>query len=93
MPQIDGNPSNPVHSQQSLIQKWLEVSERLPAALANWNEKALDRHCLPHPVLGKLTVREMLFFTLYHNTHHVNDVERLLASGVPMNPIRELSPK
>lgn len=25
-----------------------------------------------------MTVREILFFTLYHNMHHVNDVQRLL---------------
>lgn len=26
--------------------------------------------------LGKLTVREMLFFTLYHNLHHAQNVAR-----------------
>jgi hypothetical protein len=34
---------------------------------------------LPHPLLGKLTVREMLFFTLYHQRHHVAVVERRIA--------------
>jgi hypothetical protein len=31
---------------------------------------------MPHPLLGKLTVREMLLFTLYHNLHHVQNVAR-----------------
>ena len=35
-----------------------------------WSERALDRYRLPHPLLGRLTVREMLLFTLYHSVHH-----------------------
>ncbi len=81
VPQIDGNPSDPRQVQQGLIQKWNEVSARVPAVLATWNDSVLDQRSLPHPILGKLTVREMLFFTLYHNTHHVSDVERLLAEN------------
>jgi hypothetical protein len=43
----------------------------LVATASGWPERALDRCRLPHPLLGKLTVREMLAFTLYHNLHHV----------------------
>jgi hypothetical protein len=39
----------------------------------------MDYHVLPHPLLGPLSVREMLFFTVYHNTHHVLNVQRLRA--------------
>jgi hypothetical protein len=46
------------------------------AALARWPERSLDRLRLPHPGIGLLTVREMAFFTLYHNTHHVLGVAR-----------------
>lgn len=60
--------------------------ERAAAALLealeaeSWSEKWLDRVRLPHPLLGKLTVREMLFFTLYHNLHHLHGVQRRLDS-------------
>jgi hypothetical protein len=43
----------------------------LVATASGWSERALDRCRLPHPLLGKLTVREMLLFTAYHNLHHV----------------------
>ena len=43
----------------------------LAESVARWGERSLDRLRLPHPGLGPLTVREMAFFTLYHNTHHV----------------------
>ena len=34
-------------------------------------EPALDKYQVPHPLLGMLTLREMLFFMVYHNLHHV----------------------
>ncbi|WP_420629742.1 DinB family protein [Candidatus Leptofilum sp.] len=64
--------------QTRILAKWQEKGDALHAALQKWDEKALDNYLLPHPLLGKLTVREILFFTLYHNLHHVNDVQRLL---------------
>jgi len=33
---------------------------------------SVDQYQLPHPVLGKLTIREMLFFTIYHNLRHAS---------------------
>lgn len=51
----------------------------LTAAIATWNERSLDRLRLPHLLLGKLTVREMLFFVLYHSLHHMTGVSRKLS--------------
>jgi uncharacterized damage-inducible protein DinB len=53
--------------------------EALTARVAKWSEANMDYHVLPHPLLGPLSVREMLFFTVYHNTHHVLNVQRLRA--------------
>ncbi len=64
-----------------VLERWQKVSGELDAVLQRWDEKRLDRYQLPHPILGKLTVREMLFFTLYHNKHHASRVfERRAAS-------------
>lgn len=65
-------------AQARILAKWQEKGVELQAALEKWSDKALDQYLLPHPLLGKMTVREILFFTLYHNLHHVNDVQRLL---------------
>jgi hypothetical protein len=51
-----------------------ELSQQLWRAISGWRDADLDRYLLPHPLLGKLTLREMLFFTLYHNYHHVQSV-------------------
>ena len=60
-----------VEQRRQILSRWSESLSSLGAALQGWSEGSLDRLRLPHPGLGMLTVREMLFFTLYHNTHHV----------------------
>lgn len=76
LPQVADAPS-PQHKAR-LLAKWLEKGAAFQPALTKWSDKALDNYLLPHPLLGKMTVREILFFTLYHNLHHVKDVQRLL---------------
>jgi hypothetical protein len=56
--------------QQGLVWKCQSALEALAREVASWDEPDLDRCRLPHPLLGKLTVREMLLFTLYHYEHH-----------------------
>jgi hypothetical protein len=40
--------------------------------LSAFSENELDEIVLPHPLLGKLTIREMMYFTIYHAEHHLN---------------------
>jgi hypothetical protein len=61
-----------------VLARWGRVNARLRGALEGWSERDLDRILLPHPLLGKLTTREMLFFTLYHNQHHIAAARRRL---------------
>jgi len=46
--------------------------------LDKFTENELDRYILPHLLLGKLTLREMLFFTIYHIEHHEKLIKRNL---------------
>lgn len=62
---------------EALLDELDAVAQHLADALSRWSEGALDRFRLPHPALGRLSVREMMFFTLYHNLHHVRNVIRL----------------
>jgi hypothetical protein len=39
--------------------------------LHKWSEKNLDNTAVPHPLIGKLTLRKMLYFTIYHMKHHL----------------------
>lgn len=35
-----------------------------------WNDKQLDTLILPHPLMGKMPVREIIMWTAYHVEHH-----------------------
>lgn len=43
----------------------------------NWREEQLDRYLAPHPLMGKLTLRELAYFTIYHTRHHLESVKKL----------------
>ena len=50
--------------------KLRHLTESLADNVDSFSEKQLDFLLLPHPLLGKLTLREMLYFTIYHVQHH-----------------------
>lgn len=54
------------------LQQLSKAVEDLVSACEQWGEDFLDQYQLPHPVIGNLTVREMLFFTIYHNLRHAS---------------------
>jgi hypothetical protein len=57
---------------QEYLSRWANVSSELVSSAEKWEENELDQYLLPHPILGKLTIREMLFFTIYHNLRHAS---------------------
>ncbi len=59
-----------------IMAQFVQANRDLRAALAKWSDRSLDRYQLPHPLLGKLTLREMLIFTAYHQVHHLDGVKR-----------------
>ncbi|MEO8196722.1 MAG: DinB family protein [Thermoanaerobaculia bacterium] len=66
--------------QSEVLGAWRAAVAGIAARIPRWSESQLDRYLLPHPVLGKLTVREMLFFTVYHYAHHLDQVASRRAS-------------
>ncbi|MEL6534096.1 MAG: DinB family protein [Bacteroidota bacterium] len=49
----------------------------LSRRIHQFSEPQLDRLRLPHPILGKITLREMLYFTIYHAEHHLQGAKVL----------------
>lgn len=74
-------PSDPVNYQRTKVATLTAIIQSLAKALEPWSEQDLDRLQLPHPLLGKLTVREMLLFTLYHLGHHQDKVANKSGKG------------
>lgn len=59
-----------------LIESLLIEGKRLIEVASKWSERDLDKYVLPHPLLGNLTVRNMLQFAAYHLEHHLNILKR-----------------
>lgn len=69
-------PAIAADQKERLIKKLNRLMNRLYSRTENYSEEALDKYILPHPLLGKLTLREMLYFTAYHAEHHRRLVEK-----------------
>ena len=69
-------------------EKWLDdfdkAMKRLVLSIdSKWNEEQLDQYIAPHPLLGKITQRELGYFTIYHTEHHL---------GIIKDRLRDYSP-
>jgi hypothetical protein len=63
-------PARPEKQKKELLEKLNRAGASLVSALEKWDDAELDQYQLPHPLLGKLTVREMMFFSIYHALRH-----------------------
>jgi uncharacterized damage-inducible protein DinB len=70
------NQENPAEKaeekKKEILDRFSNASAELILVVEKWNQNELDQYLLPHPILGKLTIREMLFFTIYHNLRHAS---------------------
>jgi len=66
------SPENPEEIKSDLLNRFSKANSDLVSVAEKWNEDELDGYFLPHPLLGKLTIREMLYFTIYHNLRHAS---------------------
>jgi len=66
------SPENPEEVKSDLLNQFSKASGDLVSISETWDENELDNYLLPHPLIGKLTIREMLYFTIYHNLRHAS---------------------
>ncbi|MCP4203625.1 MAG: DinB family protein [bacterium] len=57
-----------------VMKRWNQAGGDLDRAIGFWSDRALDRFRARHPLLGMMTIRELLHFTLYHNAHHARRI-------------------
>ncbi len=61
-----------------LLENLTSLIHDLCAKIDNFAEAELDGFYIPHPLLGNLTMREMLFNAIYHVEHHHQLTEHYL---------------
>ena len=67
-----------VPKKQLLLTLWNRSVDSLVKSVQKWEDEDLDVYQLSHPILGKMTMREMLYFTIYHVQHHLKTMKALV---------------
>ncbi len=60
-----------------VLKFWKLSCSNLLRALKNWSETDLDTYQVQHPILGKISIRELVLFTIYHTRHHLNTIKQI----------------
>lgn len=65
------------YGKEKLVQRWEKAAQKFIAALKKkrTSEIKLDDYLVRHPLLGRITLRELCYFTIYHTEHHVNIIK------------------
>ena len=59
-------------NKSELIARFNHELDALIKVMSKWSEDQLTKYIVPHPALGKMTIREVLYFTIFHTQHHLN---------------------
>jgi len=69
-PNVSAKPGR-IFDKAALIQRFEDELKQLKKHLEKWDEKKLSEYVLPHPAIGKMTIRELMYFTEFHTAHHL----------------------
>jgi hypothetical protein len=87
-PSVQPPPQDAAAGQDAILSRLGATARDVQAGVQRWPEPSLDRYQLPHPLLGRLTVREMLEFSVYHHAHHLRRVAERSQDGRPRGAAR-----
>jgi hypothetical protein len=71
----------PFTKREELAQTIRSEVEKIGYRLDHFSEQELNNLLLPHPLLGKLTLKEMMFFSIYHVGHHQKSIDSSRSKG------------
>ncbi len=63
-------------NKKKIVQHFSVAMNRLSDHIQKrWPDPELDKYIAPHPLLGKITLRELCYFTIYHTQHHLQIIK------------------
>lgn len=66
------------YGKQRLLTDFTTAMHQLGLSLRRrWNDQQPDQYTVSHPLLGKITLRELCYFTIYHAEHHLGTIKCL----------------
>jgi len=63
-----------------LAEKTLNDVSSIVKLLSNYTEEELDNLAIPHPLLGNMSIREMMYLMTDHATHHLEKTKENLSA-------------
>lgn len=74
-------------AKEKLITRFEQIAKKyLDQIRYYWEDENMDDCQIPHPVLGMITVRELLYFNLFHNTHHYKTIRVRKNEAIEFSP-------
>ena len=64
-----------ISEKENLINRLKIQNKKLQYKTRKWKDKNLDTLILPHPLMGKMAVREIIMWTAYHTEHHTTTLK------------------
>lgn len=71
-------PGTCLHADQvtEIFGEYEKTIEELTQSLQFYTEDEMDTYQLIHPLLGLLTIREFMYFYMFHAIHHMQNIKR-----------------
>jgi len=64
----------------TLLNAFYASMKRMSTAInKKWKEDQPDQYIVGHPLLGKITIRELGYFNIYHTLHHLESIRKIVA--------------
>lgn len=68
------------YGKEKLLSNWGNTTTKFLKALTkNRTEENLDNYLVKHPLLGRITLRELCYFTIFHTKHHLESINKRFA--------------
>ncbi|MDY2586866.1 DinB family protein [Winogradskyella aquimaris] len=64
-----------VNEKQYILNRLQTESKKLQYKTKKISDKNLDKLILPHPLMGKMPIREIIMWTAYHVEHHTENLK------------------
>ncbi|KZS40386.1 hypothetical protein AWE51_05370 [Aquimarina aggregata] len=65
-----------IQQRAQLAKSLKSTIDTLLIKIKSTKDQDLDEILVPHPLMGKLTLREMLYFSIYHAKHHHKSLKK-----------------
>ena len=66
------------YDKKSITSKLDNTYKNFIQAVEKCEDAKLDRCQVPHPLLGKISLRDLIYFTIYHTAHHTENMKEML---------------